>query len=244
MRRRAAFILLAIVAGAAQAGDTVTVAVASNFRSTATLIANRFGDETGHAVQLSAGSTGKLYAQIVHGAPFAVFLAADAARPALLEQAGRAVPGSRFTYATGSLVIFSTRVQDCLAALRDPGAGFVALGNPATSPYGAAAQQYLEGAGMWDLVSERAVYGENITQAWQFAVTGNAVIGFAARAQLRAWPHQPSCVYEVPTSAHDPLEQQAVLLDGASEAARAFLEFLRSAEARELVEQDGYEMPE
>ena len=243
MRSRVAFLLLVLVAGVAHAGETVTVAVASNFKSTATQVANRFLERTGHAVQLSAGSTGKLYTQIVHGAPFAVYLAADAERPALLEETGFAVPGSRFTYAIGSLVIFSSDVEDCLAALQDPAAGYVALGNPATSPYGAAAQQYLEDAGLWDQVSARAVYGENVTQAWQFAFTGNAVIGFAARAQLHAWPREPRCAYDVPTRAHDPLEQQAVLLDAENQAARAFLEFLRSAEGRAIIEQDGYRVP-
>ena len=159
MRSRVAFLLLVLVAGVAHAGETVTVAVASNFKSTATQVANRFLERTGHAVQLSAGSTGKLYTQIVHGAPFAVYLAADAERPALLEETGFAVPGSRFTYAIGSLVIFSSDVEDCLAALQDPAAGYVALGNPATSPYGAAAQQYLEDVGLWDQVS-RGIWRE------------------------------------------------------------------------------------
>ncbi len=240
--RFSVFLVLLLLSGVAQGREPVKVAVASNFKSTASHLAARFLDETGVAVQLSSGSTGKLYAQIINGAPFDVFLAADAERPRLLEQAGIAVYGSRFTYAEGSLVIFSVSVTDCIAALRDPGAGFVALANPATAPYGAAAKQYLVREGLWGEVSTRAVYGENIAQAWQFAFTGNAVVGFAARAQLHAAPREPSCSYRVPTSAHDPLEQQAVLLDGDNVAARAFLEFLRSEGARKIIEQDGYEV--
>jgi len=240
--RLRAFLILVLLSGVAQGGEPVRVAVASNFKSTATHLADRFLDETGIAVVLSSGSTGKLYAQIANGAPFDVFLAADAERPRLLERDGLAVPGSRFTYAEGSLVVFSVSVPDCLAALRDPDAGFVALANPATAPYGAAAKQYLESERLWDEVSTRAVYGENIAQAWQFTFTGNAVVGFAARAQIQAAPREPRCSYPVPTDAHDPLEQQAVLLDDGNDAARAFLEFLRSDTARKIIEQDGYEV--
>lgn len=235
-------IFLLFVCGGVQAADVVTVAVASNFKSTATHLANRFLEETGNAVRLSSGSTGKLYTQIVNGAPFDVFLAADAERPALLEDGGFAVHGSRFTYATGSLVLFSSRVADCAAALRDGDAGFVAIANPVTSPYGQAARQYLEGEGLWASVSARAVYGENVTQAWQFAFTGNAVVGLAARAQMHAVPRKPTCSYEIPTTTHDPLQQQAVLLNADNDAARAFLEFLRSDSAGEIIRQDGYEV--
>jgi molybdate transport system substrate-binding protein len=133
-------------------------------------------------------------------------------------------------------------VSDCAAALRDEHAGFVAIANPVTSPYGKAARQYLDGEGLWASVSTRAVYGENITQAWQFAFTGNAVVGFAARARMHAWPRTPSCSYDVPTTTHEPLEQQAVLINAGNDAARAFLDFLRSDIAGEIIRQDGYEV--
>ena len=239
-----ALIFLLCLGGGVQAADVVTVAVASNFKSTATHLAERFFEETGHTVRLSSGSTGKLYAQILNGAPYDVFLAADAERPALLEGRGLAEHGSRFTYATGSLVLVSQSVDDCRAALQDADAGFVAIANPATSPYGRAARQYLAGEGLWDAVSDRAVYGENITQTWQFAFTGNAVVGFAARAQVRAARRDLACVYEVPTGTHDPLEQQAVLLDKDNRTARAFLDFLRSDDAKALIVQDGFEVME
>jgi molybdate transport system substrate-binding protein len=235
-------IFLLFFCGGVQAADVVTVAVASNFKSTATDLANRFLEETGNPIRLSSGSTGKLYTQIANGAPFDVFLAADAERPALLEDGGFAVRGSRFTYATGSLVLFSTRVTDCAAALHDENAGFVAIANPVTSPYGKAARQYLDGEGLWASVSTRAVYGENVTQAWQFAFTGNAVVGFAARAQMHLVARKPTCSYDVPTTSHEPLEQQAVLINADNDAARAFLDFLRSDIAGEIIRQDGYEV--
>jgi len=242
--RAGAFLLLALFCAPSLAGQIVTVAVASNFKPTAARIADRFREETGHAVRLSSGSTGKLYAQIVNGAPFDVFLAADAERPALLERQGLALDGSRFTYAVGRLVIYSRTATDCLAALRNPDGGHVAIANPQTAPYGLAAQQYLARSGLLDQVAARLVYGENIAQAWQFAHTGNAVVGIVARAQLRASPREPGCSREVPASDHDPLEQQAVLLDGHNGAARAFLDFLRSEAARVIIERDGYEVPQ
>jgi molybdate transport system substrate-binding protein len=238
-----ALLLLVLFASPVVAEELVTVAVASNFKSTATHLANRFLDETGHVVRLSSGSTGKLYSQIVHGAPFDVFLAADVERPSLLEASGAGVYGSRFTYAQGGLVVFSSTVDDCMAALREPRAGHVAIANPATSPYGAAAKQYLESTGLWLDVSPRAVYGENVTQAWQFAYTGNAVVALAARAHMRAWPREPACTVDVPPETHDPIDQQVVLLDSENFAAREFVEFLRSASARQIIEQDGYRVP-
>lgn len=242
--RLGAALLVLFLSGPLCAADVVTVAVASNFKPTATRIADRFREQSGHAVRLSSGSTGKLYAQIVNGAPFDVFLAADAERPALLERDGRAIGGSRFTYAIGSLVIYSSSASDCLAALHDPQAGYVAIANPDTAPYGTAAQQYLERSGLAEQVAPRLVYGENIAQAWQFAYTGNAVVAIVARAQLRAASREPACSYAVPTRDHDPLEQQAVFLDENNAAARQFLDFLGSAEAREIIVRDGYEVPE
>jgi molybdate transport system substrate-binding protein len=244
VRPGALFIAAALLCGPSLAEEAVTVAVASNFKTTAAHIASQFRQETGLAVRLSSGSTGKLYAQVVNGAPFDVFLAADAERPLLLERAGRAVADSRFTYAIGSLVLYSSTVGDCLAALHDPDAGYVAIANPDTAPYGAAAQQYLAKSGLLDQVAPRLVYGENIAQTWQFASTGNAVVAIVARAQLRAAPRAPACSSDVPAVDHDPLEQQAVLLDEHNEAAGAFLTFLRSAAAREIIARDGYEVPE
>lgn len=243
MRRRA-LLLLALVAWPAFADDTITVAVASNFSRPATELAARFADETGITVRISSGSTGKLYAQILNGAPFDAFLAADAERPALLEASGDAVAGSRFTYATGALVLWSRSESDCLEALRSLDSGHIALANPATAPYGRAARDFLEAAGYWELVSARAVYGESIAQTLQFVATGNAALGFVARSQL-ATPQLPdaTCTWDVPATSHTSIEQQAVLLKRAADsaAARRFIDFLRSAGARDILRRYGYE---
>lgn len=243
MRTRAFLVLLLLVSGPAPAGDELTVAVASNFSRAAAELSANFAGETGITVRISNGSTGKLYAQILNGAPFDVFLAADAERPILLERSGHAVAGSRTTYAEGALVLWSGAANDCLAALGDEHGGRVALANPQTAPYGKAAIEYLSAEGLWDSVSRRAVYGENINQALQFVATGNAAIGFIAKSQLAA-PQLPkaACTWELPTSSHSSLEQQAVLLARAADNkdARRFLDYLGSEAAHEVLARHGY----
>lgn len=243
--RVGAILLVFLLAVPARAADAINVAVASNFSRAAAELAEQFEAETGLAVRLSIGSTGKLYAQILNGAPFDVFLAADTARPARLERSGHAVAGTRFTYATGSLVLWSRSARDCLAALTNDGAGHVALANPETAPYGKAAVEFLATAGYWESVSARAVYGENINQALQFAATGNAAIGIVARSQLTA-PQLPAatCTWVVPAASSTGLEQQAVLLQRAADNANAlrFFEFLGTDRARATIRRHGYEL--
>lgn len=243
---RVCAIFLLLLSVPVRAGDVVTVAVASNFIRSAAELAERFETETGVTVRLSTGSTGKLYAQIINGAPFDVFLAADAERPARLEQSGHVVTGARFTYAQGALVLWSRSASDCRAVLSDKHSGRIALANPETAPYGRAAVEYLSGAGYWDSVSVRAVYGENINQTLQFVATGNAVLGLIAKSQMGA-PQlpRPACAWEVPSASYSKLEQQAVLLVRAAEndSALRFYEFLGSDTAQEIIERQGYEVP-
>lgn len=243
MRRYAILVLLALLAGPLHAADSITVAVASNFNRAAADIAAEFTAATGIAVRRVTGSTGKLYAQIEHGAPFDVFLAADAERSAGLEASGRAVAGSRFTYATGALVLWSRDRNDCLAVLAANVVGRVALANPDIAPYGRAAKEFLVSTGYWDSVSRRAVYGENIMQALQFTVTGNAALGIIARSQLSD-PNLPdaACTWDVPAATYAAIDQQAVLLSRAAdnENARRFIGFMQSATARAIIARHGY----
>ena len=232
---------------AATAEDYVTVAVASNFGATAREIAAEFAGVADYEVRITTASTGKLYAQIVNGAPFDVLLAADAERPRRLETGGDGAPGTRFTYAIGALVLWSRQVDDCRSALQRDEGGRVAIANPDTAPYGAAAKAYLQNAGLWDSVSARLVIGENIAQTLQFAASGNAQLGFIARSQLQA-PSLPeaSCSWPVPEETHEPIAQQAILLrraDG-SVGARAFIDFLRSDAGRAIILRHGYRLPE
>jgi molybdate transport system substrate-binding protein len=231
---------------AASAGE-LTVAVASNFRAPAEELAELFTQATDHRVRLSVASTGKLYAQIVNGAPFDVFLAADTQRPRLLEQAGLGVAGTRFTYALGSLVLWSRdpglRGADCREALADSGGGPVAIANPAIAPYGAAAREFLTASGLWPAVEPRLVYGENIAQALHFVVSANATLGFIARSQAID-PRLPpaSCSWAVPDNLHAPVAQQALVLTRAQDSAAAgvFIAFLKSAAATDVIRRFGY----
>ncbi len=232
------------------AADELVAAVASNFLPAAEMLKRRFESSSVHRVRLSSGSTGKLYAQIMNAAPYDILLAADAERPRLLEQQGRAVEGSRFTYALGQLAIYSRDPllagAACARWHEFIGKRKLAIANPALAPYGVAARQYLSGSGQWQAVQANLVMGENVSQALQFAVDGGALLGFVAAAQLQA-PTLPeaSCAVLLPASAYDAIEQQAVLLQRASNnaAASAFLSFLRSEEARRLIVEAGYRVP-
>ena len=231
---------------AAAGEDYVTVAVASNFGATAREIAARFEQDADYEIRITTASTGKLYAQVVNGAPFDVLLAADAERPLRLEMQGAGIAGTRFTYAGGMLFLGSRTADDCRAALRHADGGRVAIANPETAPYGAAARSFLQQAGHWGAVRERLVIGENIAQTLQFAASGNAELGFIARSQLRAPSLPPaSCSWPVPDSMHDPIDQQAILLQrgAASDGARAFLGFLRSDAGRAIILRHGYGLP-
>ena len=232
---------------AATAEDYVTVAVASNFGAAAREIATEFSRVADYELRITTASTGKLYAQIVNGAPFDLLLAADTERPRRLEADGAGVPGTRFTYAIGALVLWSRQAEDCRAALQRGDTGRVAIANPVTAPYGAAARAYLQQAGLWDSLRGRLVIGENIAQTLQFAASGNAQLGFIARSQLQARSlPQPSCSWPVPEATHAPIEQQAILLQrGAdSDGARAFVDFLRGDAGRAIILRNGYRLPE
>jgi len=245
-RRRLAvgFVAFALACAPQALADEVHVAVATNFAKTARALADAFSAETGHRVVLSAGSTGKLYAQIIHGAPFEVFLAADAERPQRLEAEGRAVAGSRFPYARGRLVLWSPdagRIAGEDALLGDD-FRFLAIANPDLAPYGAAARDLLEQLGLWDGLQRRLVRGEDIGHAFQFVATGNAELGLVALSQVSG---RGGSQWIVPPDRYAPIEQQAVLLEPGRDngAARAFLDFLRSDPARAQIDRAGYGVP-
>ncbi|MDA8092714.1 MAG: molybdate ABC transporter substrate-binding protein [Betaproteobacteria bacterium] len=234
-----------LAAYGARAGE-VRVAAAADFVPTLTVLAQGFEKATGNRVLISMGSTGKLYAQISNGAPFDVFLSADAKTPKRLVAEGFAVNGSRFTYAVGRLVLWSAlpaEVDAHGAVLARGGFSHLAIANPATAPYGAAARQVLAGLGLWHRLAGRIVDGENVGQTFQFVASGNAELGFVALAQVRAEAGAYHGSYwQVPQTLYRPLRQQAVLLTAGAgnPAAVAFYRFLRSAPARSVIEAAGY----
>jgi molybdate transport system substrate-binding protein len=245
---RLAFVPIALLAVQAAGADTLTVAVASNFRVTAEVISAQFTKQSGHEVRISSGSTGKLHVQLLHGAPYDVFLAADVQSPRIIEASELGVDGSRFTYAIGYLVLWSAvdRRAECSTALNELGDAHLAIANPETAPYGRAAKEYLLNAGYWEQVSAQLVYGENVAQALHFAVTANARYALIAKAQAID-PKLPAtgCAWTIPTDYYSPIEQQAVLLQRAQDnpAAIEYLHFLQSAESRDTIRQLGYGVP-
>lgn len=240
-----------LLAFSAAAGEPITVAVASNFARPAHDLAARYEAESGNAVRITTASTGKLYAQIENGAPFDVLLAADEERPRLLEESGKGVTGTRFTYATGSLVLWSRdpalNGKDCREQLERLGRGRLAIANPATAPYGVAAKAFLQSEGAWEAVEAHLVYGENIAQTLHFVVSGNASLGLIAGAQAvdKRLPGA-TCYWPVPKAMHQTLEQQAILLQRAADndVAKDFLRYLRSASASAVIAAHGYEVPD
>ncbi len=245
--KRFAMLLVGLACGALARAEEVRVAVAANFTAPIQAIAKQFERDTGHKALLSFGSTGKFYAQVRQGAPFEVFLSADKETPARLAREGYADPATLFTYAVGRLALWSPR-----AGLVDPrgdvlrGAGYrhLAIANPKTAPYGAAALAVLERLGLRASVRPRLVQGESIAQAYQFTSTGNAELGFVALAQVwRDGKITHGSAWLVPAGLHEPIRQDAVVLDKGrrNPAARALADYLRSDKARAIIRSFGYE---
>lgn len=231
---------LCLFAAAAQA-ETALVAVATNFRPAAEVLIEVFNAETGHQITLTAGATGKLAAQIANGAPFDAFLSADADTPERLAADGRALADTTFTYATGALLLWSA---DSARDLSDPVAALkasrhVAIANPALAPYGKAAMQTIEKMGLSDHLSGRIVTAENIGQAHTLVASGAAELGFVAATAETA----TGAGWRVPPGFHDPIRQDAILLNHGTgnAAARAFLDWLHGDAARTIINEFGYE---
>ena len=227
--------------------DDISVAVASNFAEPMQEIAAAFDKKTGHKTQLSPASTGKLYAQIKNGAPFDIFLSADDTTPTLLEQEGHAVIDSHFTYATGKLVLWSAKnhfVDSEGAVLKTPTFAHLAIANPATAPYGAAAVAVMKKMNVLNTLQPKWVQGDNITQTFQFVSSGNAELGFVALSQVyKDGKITSGSAWIVTPALYEPLHQDAVLLNKGNEkpAAKALLNFLKTDEAKQIIRRYGYD---
>ncbi|MEG0820438.1 MAG: molybdate ABC transporter substrate-binding protein [Burkholderiaceae bacterium] len=236
-----------VVTATASAAE-VSVAVAANFTAPMQKIAAAFEQDTGHKAQLSFGSTGKFYAQIKNGAPFGVFLAADDKTPARLEGEGAIVAGSRFTYATGKLVLWSAQpdVVDAQGeVLRNGDFKRIALADPKLAPYGAAAVQVMQKLGLSERLRPRWVQGESIGQTYQFIATGNAALGFVAMSQVMLDGRlAQGSAWVVPAELYAPIRQDAVILAAgkANPAAVALVDYLRGAKARDIILSYGYKL--
>jgi molybdate transport system substrate-binding protein len=238
---------LAALAGTLHAAEA-RVAVAANFAEPIKAVAAVLEKTTGHTLRITVGATGGLYAQIRNGAPFDVLLAADTRTPAQLETDGLAQPGSRFTYATGKLVLWSAdpaKVDAQGAVLKGEGFRKLAIANPKTAPYGAAAVEVINKLGLTAALTPKLVQGESIGQTYNFAHTGNAEIGFVAMSQvLEGGRLKGGSMWVVPQNLYAPIQQDAVLLKRAAnnEAAVALLKLLQGPNIKALIHSYGYDI--
>ncbi|NUT84736.1 molybdate ABC transporter substrate-binding protein [Pseudomonas brassicacearum] len=232
--------------GTVQAAE-VQVAVASNFTAPIQAIAADFEKDTGHKLVAAYGATGQFYTQIKNGAPFEVFLAADDTTPARLESEGDTVKGSRFTYAVGTLALWSAKdgyVDSTGQVLKHNNFQHLSIANPKAAPYGLAATQVLDKLGLTAQVKSKLVEGQNITQAYQFVSTGNAELGFVALSQVyKDGKVTGGSAWIVPAELHDPIKQDAVILNKGRDnpAAVALVDYLKGPKAAAIIQTYGYQ---
>ncbi|MEE3926407.1 molybdate ABC transporter substrate-binding protein [Pseudomonas viridiflava] len=238
----------AISSATSALADEVQVAVAANFTAPIQAIAKDFERDTGHKLVAAFGATGQIYTQIKNGAPFEVFLSADDTTPAKLEQEGDTVKGSRFTYAVGTLALWSPKdgyVDDQGNVLKGNQYEHLSIANPKTAPYGLAATQVLSKLGLSDTTKAKIVEGQSITQAYQFVSTGNAELGFVALSQIyKDGKLTSGSAWIVPAALHDPIKQDAVILNKGkdSAAAKALVDYLKGPQAAAIIKSYGYQL--
>lgn len=234
------------------AAQEITIAAAADLNYALKEIAGKYEKETGRRIRISFGSSGNLFVAIQNGAPYDLFFSADANYPKKLQDGGLAVPGSFYPYAQGALVLWvrngsKVDLKKGIAALADPGVKKVAMANPRHAPYGRAAVAALRAAGIYDAIAGKLVLGENISQTAQFVQTGNADAGIVALSLALA-PGMSSAgkYYVVPASLYQPIEQGAVVLAASphKDAARQFIEFMKSPAAVQVMNRYGFRRPE
>jgi len=227
------------------AADELRIAVAANFYSTLSLIKAEFEKQSQDKISIIKGSTGKLYAQIIHGAPFDIYMAADEKRPEVLEKKNFIIEGSRFTYAEGTIVLWANKrwaeknKQDVLSILKNQQFKKLAIANPKIAPYGVAAIEVLEKLKLNNQFKHKMVYGENIAQAFQFVQTGSAQLGFIALSYIKPLKEP---YWSVPYNLYTPLKQQAVILKKTKKLllAQEFVDFMKSEKIKQLIKKQGY----
>lgn len=240
--------LLAVFALGAAHADEVQVAVAANFTAPIQAIAADFEKDTGHKLVAAYGATGQFYTQIKNGAPFEVFLSADDTTPEKLEKEGDTVKGSRFTYAIGTLALWSAKegyVDGKGEVLKKNEYQHLSIANPKAAPYGLAATQVLEKLKLTEATKAKIVEGQNITQAYQFVSTGNAELGFVALSQIyKDGKVTSGSAWIVPANMHDPIKQDAVILNKGkgSAAAKALVDYLKGPKAAAVIKSYGYQL--
>lgn len=241
-------ILLGVYSFSASANE-VSIAAASNFAGPLAEISQLFYQKTGTKLAISYGATANIFSQIVNGAPFAVFLSADQEHVKKLVQLNKAIAEREYTYAIGKLVLWSPALKQeslILDALKKGAFKHLSIANPKLAPYGLAAREVLEKMGLWERYQPQIVLGENIAQTFQFVSTGNAELGFVALSQVKQDSKNfGGSFWTIPQPMYSPIKQDAVLLDKGKDvaAAKQFLDFLKSDQARNIIKKYGYDLP-
>jgi molybdate transport system substrate-binding protein len=248
MRLKTILLIMGLLSYQSVFAEQITVAVAANFTKTIEEIGQAFSEDTEHEARFSFGPTGKLFAQISNGAPFDLFFAANEKAPKAAIKQKLAVEDSYFIYAQGALALYSTSLpvatqkQAILSTVN-----YVAIANPKTAPYGTQAVNYLKNMGLYEQVEDKLVHGESIAHAFQYVQTGNAPVGFVALSHIVA-PNSPAEgeYWIVPQADYSPINQAAVILKRGENnpAAKAFMAYIKSEKAVEIIKKYGYNLPE
>ncbi len=253
INRLLALLLLVTITGAFATAQEITVAAAADMSAALPELVAAYTKKTGQTVKLAFGASGNLTNQIRNGAPFDVFFSADEQYPQQLIAEGLASKDTLYRYAIGRLVLWVPNDSPLdlsklgIQALLDPSVKKISIANPATAPYGRAAEATLRHFAIYDKVSSRLVLGENISQAAQFVDSGNAQAGMIALSHALAPAMKDKGRYwSVPLDAYPTLNQAAVMISKSKQqdAARKFLEFMRSPEANSLLTRFGFSLPE
>ena len=241
---------LLFLSGVASAQD-VKIAAAADLKFAMADMQPQFEKQGGAKLEVSYGSSGNFLTQIQNGAPFDLFFSADSEYPKKLESAGLTEPGTLYQYAVGRIVIWTLAdsgidvAKDGWKALLDERVKKIAVANPEHAPYGKAAVAALKKAGIYEQVKAKLVYGENISQAAQFVQSGNAQVGFVALSLAVSPAMKNGNKWEVPADTYPAIQQAVVVLKSAKnkEAARKFVEFVKSSAGREILVRYGFTVP-
>ena len=252
MLRIIAILCVLILSGAKLVGaEEVTIAAASDLNFAFKELVAEYEQATRDHVKLSLGSSGNFYAQIQNGAPFDLYFSADIGYPRKLEEAGLTAPGSLYRYAVGRIVMWTGTASRLDVAkhfdlLREPGIKKIAIANPKHAPYGRAAVAAMESSHVYELVKDKLILGENVSQAAQFIESGACDIGIIALSlALSPAMRGKGAYWEIPVESYPPLDQGAVILKQSKhqDAARRFLEFLKGSQGQEIMRRYGFILP-
>lgn len=241
------FFILLLFLNASLCAAELSIAVASNFKPTLQKISADFKLATGHDLKVSSGSSGKLFAQIKHGAPYDIFLSADEKYPDLLIRDKAASSENAHIYALGKLVLISNieTKGDCRSVISSNRLKHLAIANADIAPYGLAAKQVLQKLDLWRQLQPRIVMGENVAQTLQFVATKNADAGFVAQSMLNMGKTiESACTWHVPADMYTPIKQKMVLLKKAKgkPSALMFIHYMQSAAVKEIIKSSGYDV--